>query len=815
MNATNYKQYDTRWSGLPYKDLPDNIGNNGCGMVAINNGIIEMLSQIDQTPKTMQPHCRQYACHDGTYWSAIPKMLEFYGCTEVMEHDNMASLWRELEKGDRIAIYMMNRYPGGSKGVHWTSGGHFIVSCDFRHENGLHKLYVKDSNSTSSDRNYWISYEENMRGDVSACWSGKLNGSPSPTPTPTPPGKIPVDGVGGYETVYRLQQFLNLSCPDGLIGHQRSARKKYYPALTAVSFSLWGSSNTVTALQKFLNLSGPDGILGPNTTGALQRRLRDLGYLAASEEIDAIIGPKSMRALQTALNNDFKPVTPPTPPTPTPGGDTKMIDVSEFQGSIDWGKVKADGIKSVIIRVGGRGGEKGNIYDDTRFFENMRGAYNAGLSVGIYFLTQAISAAEGKEEAEYTIRKWTESGIPISFPICIDSEDVSWKNPDGSIGYGRAHSRKLSQARRTMAIQGFAEECKRQGFASMIYASTNWLYNQVDMNVLGPLMYVWVAQWSSSCDYRGKYIIWQYSNAGSVNGIRGNVDMDKCYVDPKKVDPPKPEPSPTPTPGGHYTGSLPTLEEIKAASNQGVINRAVNWAKDIARQGFGYLWPQQAACYFCGSTSKKAYTCMPFITAAYAHGGGDPDVLTLCKNRHALGLHEDDPDWQTLIKKGKFAYLGRMSGIDWSAIKVGDVLVQYASDDLHGHMMMYAGNNQLAEASPDVGCAITGNAKGRYTRYANGESQCGQGSKNFVMRYVGIRAYISKGDSGTAVLEWQDFLDWWSDGQFYKECCKGDGVFGSNTDTWTKKFQTAVFGASEADGTVGQRTIQKAREVTK
>ena len=815
MNTTNYKQYDTRWSRLPYKDLPDNIGNNGCGMLAINNGIIEMLSQMDQTPITMQPHCRQYACHDGTYWSAIPKMLEYYGCTEVMEHDNMASLWRELEKGDRIAIYMMNRYPAGSKGVHWTSGGHFIVSCDFRHENGLHKLYVKDSNSTSSDRNYWISYEENMRGDVSACWSGKLNGSPSPTPTPTPPGKIPVDGVGGYETVYRLQQFLNLSGPDGLIGHQRSARKKYYPALTAVSFSLWGSSNTVTALQKFLNLSGPDGILGPNTTGALQRRLRDLGYLAASEEIDAIIGPKSMRALQTALNNDFKPVTPPTPPTPTPGGDTKMIDVSEFQGSIDWGKVKADGIKSVIIRVGGRGGEKGNIYDDTRFFENMRGAYNAGLSVGIYFLTQAISAAEGKEEAEYTIRKWTESGIPISFPICIDSEDVSWKNPDGSIGYGRAHSRKLSQARRTMAIQGFAEECKRQGFASMIYASTNWLYNQVDMNVLGPLMDVWVAQWSSSCDYRGKYIIWQYSNAGSVNGIRGNVDMDKCYVDPKKVDPPKPEPSPTPTPSGGYTGSFPTEDEIKAASNQGVINRSVAWAKDIARQGFDYLMPQSAGCYFCGTTKKKAYTCMPFVTAMFAHGGGDADVLSLCKNKHSFSLRNEDSDWQMLIRKGKFAYLGRMSGIDWSAIKVGDVLVQYASDDLHGHMMLYAGNNELAEASPDIGCAITSGAKSRYARYARGESQCGEGAKNFVMRYVGTRSYMSKGDSGTAVLEWQDYLDWWSDGQFYKECGKGDGVFGANTHKWTVAFQEKEIGKGEGDGTVGMKTISVAKSIRK
>ena len=812
MNTTNYKQYDTRWSGLPYKDLPDNIGNNGCGMVAVNNGIIEMLSQIDQTPKTMQPHCRQYACHDGTYWSAIPKMLKYYGCTEVMEHDNMASLWRELEKGDRIAIYMMNNRPGGSKGVHWTSGGHFIVSCDYRHENGLHKLYVKDSNSTSSDRNYWISYEENMRGDVSACWSGKLNGSPSPTPTPTPPGKIAVDGVGGYETVYRLQQFLNLSGPDGLIGHQRSARKKYYPALTAVSFSLWGSSNTVTALQKFLNLSGPDGILGPNTTGALQRRLRDLGYLAASEEIDAIIGPKSMRALQTALNNDFKPVTPPTPPTPTPGGDTKMIDVSEFQGSIDWNKVKADGVKAVIIRVGGRGGEKGNIYDDTRFFENMRGAYNAGLSVGIYFLTQAISAAEGKEEAEYTIRKWTESGIPISFPICIDSEDVSWKNPDGSIGYGRAHSRKLSQARRTMAIQGFAEECKRQGFASMIYASTNWLYNQVDMNVLGSLMDVWVAQWSSSCDYRGKYIIWQYSNAGSVNGIRGNVDMDKCYVDPKKVDSPKPEPGPTPVPSdGHYTGAYPSVRVTRDASH--VIGNAVNFGKWVAGMNdFHYGHGEHAhhnGCYFCGTNgAKKGYMkmwehtacCNPFVHSCFAHGGLVPSMLSMCMNGKSYGFKKGEGyDASSLFKK-----------INRADAKAGDV---FCSDC---HVALYIGNGKIVHAGSEDDNVPYSDSWNRSITIGEWKDKYYDAPR--VYRFVGsvdADIIIRKGEVSGRVKDLQAYLNWYTNGEFCKKCGEPDGYYGENTYKYVVKMQTDFFGASEADGTVGPRTIQKAREVVK
>lgn len=176
MNKTNYKQYDTRWAKLGYPKAPWYIKDCGCGEVAICNCIIEMDKYKSYTPKTIQPYCKQYAAPNGngTYFSGIPAMMKHYGMTEVKEHQTMASLWKELAKGDRVAIYLMGNRKGGSKGVHWTSSAHFVCSVDYKVKSGKHYVYVKDSNSTSSLRNGFIAYEDNMRGDVSRVWSGKL-----------------------------------------------------------------------------------------------------------------------------------------------------------------------------------------------------------------------------------------------------------------------------------------------------------------------------------------------------------------------------------------------------------------------------------------------------------------------------------------------------------------------------------------------------------------------------------------------------------------------------------------------------------------
>lgn len=219
MNKTKYMQTDSRWGGLVYPRSPYFLRNCGCGEVSIANCIIEMPQYKKYTPATIQPYCVQYADPNGngTYWSGIPAMMKHYGMTEVQEHATMAPLWKELAKGNRVAIYLMGSRKGGNKGVKWTSGGHFVCSVAYKYENGKHWVYVKDSYSNSSLRNGWITYEDNMRNDVLKVWSGKLTikGSSLPSTDYTPKtaykGKLPTKtlkkGDTGTQVKY-LKDFL-------------------------------------------------------------------------------------------------------------------------------------------------------------------------------------------------------------------------------------------------------------------------------------------------------------------------------------------------------------------------------------------------------------------------------------------------------------------------------------------------------------------------------------------------------------------------------------------------------------------------------
>ena len=221
MNKTNYKQYDTRWANLPYPVRPWYIKECGCGEVALANSIIEIVKYKGYTPKTIQPYCKQFAAAngDGTAWSAPPIMMEHYGMTEVKEHQTMASLWKELAKGDRVAIYLMSNRNAGSKGIHWTGSKHFICSVDYRYVNGHHEVYVKDSNSNLDARNGWMSYNGSLRNAVFKVWSGKIPAAKKKkeepkTSKPTKPfkGDLPkgtVQSGSKGADVKRLKGFLN------------------------------------------------------------------------------------------------------------------------------------------------------------------------------------------------------------------------------------------------------------------------------------------------------------------------------------------------------------------------------------------------------------------------------------------------------------------------------------------------------------------------------------------------------------------------------------------------------------------------------
>lgn len=201
-----------------------------------------------------------------------------------------------------------------------------------------------------------------------------------------------------------------------------------------------------------------------------------------------------------------------------------VIDVSEFQSAINCKKVKAAGIEGVIIRCGYRGAEKGYLQEDSMFQSHIKGAHKAGLKVGIYMFTEGINANEGTAEAQYAIMLWKETGIPLDFPIAVDTEDVFYTK-NGKRCAGRANG--LSKAKRTEVIKAFCDEIKRQGYEPMIYGSTSWLNNKLDMNKLPYTL--WVAQYYSKCEYKGKYLLWQYTSEGSVSGVKGNVDMNYYY----------------------------------------------------------------------------------------------------------------------------------------------------------------------------------------------------------------------------------------------------------------------------------------------
>ena len=334
-----------------------------------------------------------------------------------------------------------------------------------------------------------------------------VDGKVAPTP------KLAIDGVGGPATIRATQEYFG-SPQDGIISGQSKALSKYYPAIKSVSFGKGGSA-CVKKLQRWLGVEA-DGVIGKETVEAWQEKL--------GCEKDGFFGPASMKAWQTFLNKNLgcenaeKGKSQPEKKTDKKA-PSKVIDVSYNQKNIDWAKVKASGVEGAIIRCGYRGYGNGTLVADSQFLNHIKGAAAAGLKIGVYFFTEAINAAEGKEEAIFTLNQIKKAGVKIDYPIAVDTEAINAKG---------VRANGISAAKRTEAIKAFCEEIKAHGHEPMIYASTSWLNHRLDMSKL-PYK-VWVAQYNDKVTYKGEYIIWQYTSTGKVNGISGVVDLNKCYI---------------------------------------------------------------------------------------------------------------------------------------------------------------------------------------------------------------------------------------------------------------------------------------------
>ena len=195
-------------------------------------------------------------------------------------------------------------------------------------------------------------------------------------------------------------------------------------------------------------------------------------------------------------------------------GSHLVIDVSTYNGDIDWDRVKEAGIDYAIIRVGYRGYETARLVKDKLFDTNMSNATAAGVKVGAYIVTQAVNTNEAVEEASFIISSC--SGYNVSLPLAIDVE---------SAGNGSGRGDKISVAERTAVINAFVQTIRGAGYSAMVYANKDWMTNRINAGGLASGSTVWLAQYRSRCTYGGSYQMWQFTESGSIPGISGNVDM--------------------------------------------------------------------------------------------------------------------------------------------------------------------------------------------------------------------------------------------------------------------------------------------------
>lgn len=193
------------------------------------------------------------------------------------------------------------------------------------------------------------------------------------------------------------------------------------------------------------------------------------------------------------------------------------IDVSKWNGEIDWEIVKAEGVDFAIIRCGYRGSSSGWLIEDPFFYKNLTGAKKAGIKVGLYFFTQAVNPVEAVEEASMVVSLLGDTGI--DYPVFIDIE--------GAGGNGRADN--LDAAARTAIANAFCRTIRNAGLDAGVYSSRYWYYNNLIADELETLR-IWLAEYRDTPLYTGRYDMWQYTSSGSVAGIEGRVDLNVSYL---------------------------------------------------------------------------------------------------------------------------------------------------------------------------------------------------------------------------------------------------------------------------------------------
>lgn len=208
------------------------------------------------------------------------------------------------------------------------------------------------------------------------------------------------------------------------------------------------------------------------------------------------------------------------------------IDVSVHQeGDIDWKKVKTSGVDYVFVRAGYRAADDGSLHADETFEKNFKAAKKAGLMVGVYFFSQALTPEEGKEEADFVLDIIKDHDVTM--PVVIDYEIYKDGRLDKKIDAGELYAASFYHD----IVLGFTERLEKKGYETLVYASRDMLTNYMQADLIDDMANIWLARYDSVANLKADYWLWQCTEEAAVGGIQGNVDMSFWYMEPNKVYP--------------------------------------------------------------------------------------------------------------------------------------------------------------------------------------------------------------------------------------------------------------------------------------
>ena len=518
-----------------------------------------------------------------------------------------------------------------------------------------------------------------------------------------------------------------------------------------------GSEGVVAKnLQSFLNWYGckltVDGEFGSATEEAVKLFQKSEGISS-----DGVYGKKSY-----AKASVYKGST---------SVKKKCIDVSYWQGKIsqaNWAKVKKT-CEYAICRASYTSQSKFSLSQDSTFATNFTNAKAAGLKVGAYHYSQAITVAEAKKEAEFLcniLKNYT----PTFYVVC-DFE------------YGGRLNSKIGKRASDIA-NAFCDVVKAHGYQPCIYANTSTLNTALTK----PKYPVWVAQYASSCTYKGAKVMWQYTSSGSVDGISGKVDLSYVYSEPAST------PTPEPTPEA-YSGEFPDFVQ-HSRNYLDKVAKELAYPKGTAKATYNYKTGKPKEAFT--AAIKKVYGSVYSKWSKQTRMGASCDVFvgtvlrySGCDTTYPRGLASQ-------IKKTP----KHMSQV--TDIKAGDMMYYLYDGGGHTRMIVDIGGKLY---NCEANYKTNGGQYGHVGTLATAKPKNATKMLKIFRVTSAFRTYLEKGDVGSEVTKWQKLLKW------YGYDCAADGDFGEKTEGFTKTFQ--LNNGLTADGQAGEKTIAKAKTIKK